>query len=341
MKTSTTTGLPWLLYGLLTCSLGLNLTMVLKRPLPRIPPAALAQTDAPDPMGDLAVLAESTPVPVPVEVIQPVDLVANPTPTDPSWTITEAEVAHSLSRTFTEAVGDDGAALSAHFARLFHWDLDLRKDLRKGDRIVVAWRVGDEGLEIAAASLTAGKLRKTLTGYRWTRPGDGFPSYWMADGQELARRLAESPMSDYELVTALVRDRPNHRGMDFKAPEGTPILATRAGTVTRVNWKRRANGRCIELAFPDGAKAKYLHLSQVDVRPGQQVAAGAPLGLSGNTGRTTAPHLHYQIDHGRRLIDPVDYHRVTRRAVSQGDMDAFQNDVARLDALLGNAMARR
>jgi len=274
-------------------------------------------------------------------VVQPTEHVEPVVALDSSWTITELDVAHSLSRTFTDAIGEKGPALSAHFARIFHWDLNLRKDLRKGDQIVVAWREGADGLEIAAASLKAGKLRKTLTAYHWTRPGDAFPSFWSKDGSEITRRLVESPMADYALITALLRDRPNHRGMDFKAPEGTPVLATRSGTVSRTNWKQRANGRCIELVFSDGTKAKYLHLSKVDVRPGQTIAAGQAIGLSGNTGRTTAPHLHYELANGRRVIDPVDYHRVTKRSVSPGDMDAFQNDVARLDALLGNAMARR
>lgn len=341
MRTTLITSRPWLLYGLLSCSLGLNLYMVLKRPLPTSG-ASLAVVEPmerePTPVVAQATLA---PQPVAVEVIQPMEHIEAPPVLDTTWTVTELEVAHSLSRTFTDAVGDKGPALSAHFARIFHWDLNLRKDLRKGDRIVVAWREGSDGIEIAAASLKTGKLRKTLRAYNWNRTGDAFPSFWSKEGTEITRRLVESPMSDYALITALLRDRPNHRGMDFKAPEGTPVLATRSGTISRVNWKQRANGRCIELSLPDGTKAKYLHLSSVKVRPGQKVTAGQRIGLSGNTGRTTAPHLHYQLENGRRVIDPVNYHRITQRSVSAGDMDAFQNDVARLDALLGNAMARR
>jgi murein DD-endopeptidase len=341
---------PWLLYGLLSCSLGLNLYMVLQRPAPS-GVGDVAMADAPhfEPLiaalsTDVVAATENTEngVALDVEVVQPAEHgTLDALPVDPSWTVSALDVNHSLSRTFTDAVGDRGPALSAHFARLFHWDLNLRKDLRKGDRIVVAWREGDDGIEIAAASLKTGKLRKTLTAYAWTRSTDVFSSFWTKEGAEQTRRLVESPLSDYQLVTALLRDRPNHKGMDFKAPEGTPVLATRAGRITRVNWRQRANGNCIELTFPGGTTAKYLHLSKVNVRPGQQVSAGQAMGLSGNTGRTTAPHLHYQLENGQRVIDPVDYHRTMQRAVSTGDMDAFQSDVARLDALLGNAMARR
>jgi murein DD-endopeptidase MepM/ murein hydrolase activator NlpD len=129
--------------------------------------------------------------------------------------------------------------------------------------------------------------------------------------------------------------------MDFKVPIGTSILATRAGVVTRSNWNTAANGGCVELKFNDGTLAKYLHLSGVSVRPGQRVAAGEAIGKSGNTGRTTAPHLHYQLNRGASVVDPVTFHGTTRRSINPGDLHAFEDDVARLDALLGNALARR
>jgi len=334
---------PWLLYGLLTTSLGLNLYMVLKRPLPS---AALAQVASSSGQGvglasSVSLLSSAEgiegPVPVVVEVIQP-EPVYTPIPSE--WTITEIDLEHSLSRSFTRAVGDQGAALSAVYARMFHWELDLRRDLYKGDRMKVAWRITDGTPEIAAASLVSGKLGRTLQAYRWHRPGDGFESYWQKDGVELPWRLKESPLADYVQVTGLLRDRPDHKGMDFKTPVGTPILATRAGTVTRSNWNTGANGGCVELRFNEGTLAKYLHLSGVSVRPGQTVAVGQVIGLSGNTGRTTAPHLHYQLNRGQKALDPVKYHGTIRRSLSSGDMDAFLSDVARLDALLGNALAR-
>jgi len=260
---------------------------------------------------------------------------------DSSWSIFDEEVSHSLARTFSASDAENGAALSAVYSRIFHWDIDLRRDLRKGDQIRVAWKRGDNGIEIAAASLKSGKLGKTITAYRYQRAGDDFPSYWRKDGTEIARRLKESPLADYEMVTSLLKDRPRHSGMDFKAPEGTSVLATRSGTVTRANWNTRANGNCVELRFSDGTLAKYLHLSKTSVRPGVRVKAGDVLGASGNTGRSTAPHLHYQLNKSKRVLDPIDVHGTVSRSIKPGELDAFGNDVARLDALLGNALARR
>jgi len=343
-------GRPWLLYGLLTTSLSLNLYMVTHRPPPARPALAVPSGE-PGPLGTIEAI-EPTPrgVSVPVEVVP-----ASMTPatearipvesgvamSDPDWSIMDEEVTHSLSRTFAAADPENGAALSAVYSRLFHWDIDLRRDLRKGDRIRVAWKKGDNGIEIAVASLKSGKLGKTLTAYRYQRRSDDFPSYWLEDGTEIARRLKESPLSDYEMVTSLLKDRPSHAGMDFKAPEGTAVLATRAGTVTRTNWNTRANGKCIELKFSDGTLAKYLHLSKTGVKPGQRVANGAVLGASGNTGRSTAPHLHYQLNKGKRVLDPITVHGTMTRSIQPGERNAFGSDVARLDALLGNALARR
>jgi len=339
-------GRPWLLYGLLTTSLALNLYMVTNRPL------------AVSPAVDNAVEADagpvksngSVPVSVPVEVI-PSSMTPAETPkassasgvalSDPDWHIMDEEVTHSLARTFNSADSENGDAISAVYSRLFHWDIDLRRDLRKGDRIRVAWKKGDDGVEIAAASLKSGKLGKTLTAYHYKRNADTYPSFWMKDGTEITRRLKETPLADYEMVTSLLKDRPSHAGMDFKTPVGTATLATRSGTVTRANWNTRSNGKCVEIKFADGTLAKYLHLSKTSVKVGQRVRAGAVIGESGNTGRSSGPHLHYQLNKGKRVLDPIDVHGTTTRSIAPGERDAFRSHVARLDALLGNALARR
>ena len=105
----------------------------------------------------------------------------------------------------------------------------------------------------------------------------------------MPRRLKASPLASYEQITALLKDRPTHQGMDFKCAEGTEIQAPRAGVVTRMNWKLRGNGNCLELRFDDGTLAKFLHLSAIRVKRGARVRPGQVIALTGNTGRSTAP----------------------------------------------------
>lgn len=239
----------------------------------------------------------------------------------------------SLRRALSGELGD---AVSATYARLFMWDLDLRRALWPGDRIAAVFTVDAQGdVVIEGARLGSQKLRRDLDAYRFHASGDAFASYWSADGTEVAHRLVDSPIEGYEQVTSLLRDRPNHQGMDFMAPVGTAITAPVAGRVTRVNWNRAANGLCVELERADGALLKFLHLSEVQVAAGASVKKGQTIALSGNTGRSTGPHLHYQINKGARVLDPIEVHGTMRRQLPAKDRAAFAEAVARVDALLG------
>ncbi len=149
-------------------------------------------------------------------------------------------------------------------------------------------------------------------------------------------QLQNGPLASYDQVTSLLRDRPKHRGMDFKTPVGTDVRTPKAGSVTRVNWNVAANGDCVEVQYGDGILAKFLHLQSVGVRVGQRVAAGAVIAASGNTGHSTAPHLHYQLDRGERAIDPVDYHGTTRRTLPADAKPALDELVATVRPWFGD-----
>lgn len=354
---------PWLIFGILGCSLALNLVMVLDRdggsadaaPAPGAAP--LAPGEAPAPAGAPAALPGAAPAPavgVAEVAAPPVDAAAAavaaapaaaPAPTLPvpaGWQVHQGEVNHSLARTFQGIAGEDGDALSQVFARLFVWDMDLRRDLQKGDRVEVAWRRDATGtIEVLAARYHSLKLGRSIAAYRWQAPGDAFTSYWQEDGTEVPLRLKETPLKDYEQITSLLKDRPSHAGIDFKVPVGTPVLSPRGGVVTRTNWSWKGNGNCVEVRFDDGVTAKFLHLAEVQVKDGQRVAAGASVGLSGNTGRSTAPHLHYQLERGEQVLDPFEYHGSVRRKVDGASLQAMLTEAARLDGILNQPVASR
>ncbi len=329
-------------YGLLAGSLLLNLALIVgggdgveaEPPAPlaaeEAEPALLAEAGA---KFDEAVEAvgeapEAAPVAVVAEAVKP--------PAG-AWQTTTAEVSHSIARTFQLALGDHGPAVAAEFARPFVWDFDMRRDLLKGDFVATVWRTLGEGeateYEIAAARLRSGK-KGDMRVYAFTAPGDKWPSFWRPDGTEMASRFVDGPMDSYEQITALLKDRPDHGGIDFKAPVGSTVKSPRNGRVTRVNWNWRFNGNSIEVRFEDGVVAKFLHLSENRVKAGDRVTAGQVIALSGNTGRSTAPHLHYQLERGSKIVDPVEYHQMTRRSLPASAMEAFRAVVAQYDALL-------
>lgn len=341
-------GRPWLLYGILGCSLALNLAMVVQRQAGSAPAADEAAAVAAEAVAAApaeAVAAAPAAVPAadpaaPAPAAAPAVSAAE-TAALGDWTISDATVRSTLSGAFASVVDQDADALSAVYSRLFVWDMNLRRDLRKGDRVEVAWHKAGDDIEVLAARLHSSKLGRTIAAYRWQAPGDAFTSYWSEDGIEVPLRLQNPPLKDYEQITSLLKDRPNHKGMDFKAPVGTPIVSPHDAVVTRSNWNWKGNGNCLELRYKDGAIAKFLHLSENRVEPGATVKAGDIIGLVGNTGRSTAAHLHYQVEVGGKVVDPLEYHGTVRRRVEGAGMDALQREIARQDALMGQVLAAR
>lgn len=95
-----------------------------------------------------------------------------------------------------------------------------------------------------------------------------------------------------------------HYGVDFEAAYGAMIHAAAAGLVLRAGW-HHGHGREVLIEHPGGYRTRYAHLSQVIVLPGTQVRAGQVLGLVGNSGRSTGPHLHFEIHKDGVPVDPL------------------------------------
>jgi murein DD-endopeptidase MepM/ murein hydrolase activator NlpD len=95
-----------------------------------------------------------------------------------------------------------------------------------------------------------------------------------------------------------------HPGVDFSAPAGTPILAAGDGLVLRAEYDS-AYGNFIEIAHADQFVSKYAHASKVHVKAGQRIQRGQVIAEVGNTGRSTGPHLHYEISHQGKMINPM------------------------------------
>jgi len=322
---------PVLLYGVLGLSLVLNIVMVLSR-----------GGDSEDPEEVLDALAADVPGASLQERAAGAEVVTTSGLRGESeWNVLRGSVAHSLARTFQQELDEQADVMTAVYGRIFMWDLNLRRDVQKNDSVAAVWRpTADGNMELAAAVYDSHKFGKSFKAYRFTAPGDTYASYWYPDGTEVALRLVGGPIEDYDQITALLRsDRRNHQGMDFKADTGTDVFSPKAGTVTRINWNHAANGNCVEVRYPDGTLAKFLHLSEVKVKTGQHVKASQVIASSGNTGNSTAPHLHYQLNRGKKVIDPLDFHGTVRRRLDQNAMPLLKKEMARIDALLDGAVA--
>lgn len=99
-----------------------------------------------------------------------------------------------------------------------------------------------------------------------------------------------------------------HYGMDFTAPTGTPVYAAGDGVVTRADNASAGYGEHIRINHGFGYESVYAHLSKYNVRPGEKVKRGALIGYVGNTGRSQAPHLHYEIKKDGQHLNPINFY---------------------------------
>lgn len=97
-----------------------------------------------------------------------------------------------------------------------------------------------------------------------------------------------------------------HKGVDWACPIGTAVKASSAGTVVGAGWVS-GYGYCVTISHSDGRQTRYAHLSKILVSTGQSVSQGEKIALSGNTGRSTGPHVHFEIIIGGSQVDPLKY----------------------------------
>lgn len=105
-----------------------------------------------------------------------------------------------------------------------------------------------------------------------------------------------------------------HSGMDFRAPMGTLVRAAGPGRVVSASWNG-GYGRMVEIDHDDGLKTRYAHMKSIDVTVGQKIAAGETVGRVGSSGRSTGPHLHYEIRKDGKALDPLRFLKAGKRVV--------------------------
>ena len=199
---------------------------------------------------------------------------------------------------------DDRVTLA--LTNIFRWDIDFVLDIRAGDSFHVVFEErrhnGDpvEFRHILAAEFVNQGHRHRAVRYVDTH---GRADFYSPEGEAMRKRFLRAPVEFTRISSHfnLKRRHPlfkrtmPHRGIDYAAPVGTPVLAAGDGTV-EVAGRNRANGNYIVLEHGGGFSTKYLHLSRFAGTPrrGKAVAQGDVIGYVGATGYATGPHLHYE-----------------------------------------------
>jgi murein DD-endopeptidase MepM/ murein hydrolase activator NlpD len=237
-------------------------------------------------------------------------------------------------------------ALALDLADIFAWQVDFFRDLRKGDtfRVVVEkyYRGGEMvkyGRIAAARFVNRGE---TFNAFRFS-PGGGRADYFDEKGDSLRKQFLKAPLRFRRISSGFSRRRPHpvtgkvrpHNGVDYAAPTGTPVMAIGDGKIV-VRKKDSVNGKWIKIRHNSVYSSAYLHLNGFasGTRTGSKVKQGQVIGYLGATGRTTGPHLHFVMYRNGKYVNPGRVNVPRASAVPKDIMEAYDQLVSSLSALL-------
>jgi murein DD-endopeptidase MepM/ murein hydrolase activator NlpD len=202
--------------------------------------------------------------------------------------------------------------------RIFSYDVDFQREIQPGDSFEVYFeRFADEEGKVLKngaihwASMTLSG--KEVSVYRFKTSDDGFTDYYDSKGRSVKKTLMRTPIDGARLTSGFgKRKHPilgytkRHTGVDFGARSGTPIMAAGNGLV-EVAGRNGGYGNYIRIRHNSEYKTAYAHMKKFakGVRKGSRVKQGQVIGYVGTTGRSTGPHLHYEVHKGGRQINPL------------------------------------
>jgi murein DD-endopeptidase MepM/ murein hydrolase activator NlpD len=192
------------------------------------------------------------------------------------------------------------------FARIYGFEVDFQRDIRKGDWFEILYekfeddnkKVRDTG-KIIYASMYVNGEEINLYNFKYKKEEE----YYDIKGKSITKSLMKTPINGARLSSSFgMRKHPilgynkMHRGTDFAAPSGTPIMASGSGTVTRARWCG-GGGNCVKIKHNSTYETIYAHMKAFakGIKEGRKVKQGQIIGYVGSTGMSTGPHLHYEV----------------------------------------------
>ena len=225
-------------------------------------------------------------------------------------------------------------------AEIFGWDIDFALDLRDGDQFVVAYEeLYEDGKQVGSGDILAATFVNQDTVYRAFRHIDehGNASYYDQAGGSMRGTFLRTPMRVSRVTSGFTKRRYHpvlkkwraHKGVDYGAPRGTPVLSTADGRVKFVG-RKGGYGKTIVLHHGGRFSTLYAHLSSYKkgIRSGGRVSQGQVIGFVGSTGLATGPHLHYEFRINGVHRNPLTYKTPRATALAERYREAFRADVA-------------
>ena len=237
--------------------------------------------------------------------------------------------------------------LTYYLSDIYAWTIDFFR-LAKGDKFKVIYTQAfiDDTIPVAITKVKAAYfVHKGIERYAFEYETDsikGIIEYLDQDAKNLRRAFLQSPIkfgrisSRYNLRRRIAlygnRIRP-HKGTDFAAPVGTPILSTANGTVTEVSYTR-ANGRYVKVKHNNTYTTQYLHMQKANVKVGQFVEQGDVIGFVGMTGYTSGPHVCYRFWKNGLEVDPFKQKLPEAKPINESLKKKYFSDIVLIKSKL-------
>ncbi|MEQ9518880.1 MAG: peptidoglycan DD-metalloendopeptidase family protein [Parvibaculum sp.] len=241
------------------------------------------------------------------------------------------------------------ATITVEMIRMYSYDIDFQRDIRQGDSFEVLFsrEYDDNGTPVREgnvlyASMTVGGKERAL----WRHdPGDGNWDYFDEQGRSMKKFLMKTPIDGARISSGFGNRRHPilgytrlHSGTDFAAPTGTPIYAAGNGTI-EVAGRNGSYGNYVRIRHANGYQTAYAHMNSIGrgIRQGSRVRQGEVIGYVGTTGRSTGPHLHYEVMHNGNKVNPQTIRVPTGRSLGGRELTAFQTARTNIETLMAAA----
>jgi murein DD-endopeptidase MepM/ murein hydrolase activator NlpD len=233
------------------------------------------------------------------------------------------------------------------FARIFGFEVDFQRDIREDDWFEILYekfeddnnKVRDTG-KIIYASMYVNGEEINLYNFKFNNSED----FYNINGKSITKSLMKTPINGARLSSSFgMRKHPilgynkMHKGTDFAAPSGTPIMASGSGTVTRARWCG-GGGNCIKIKHNSTYETIYAHMKAFakGIKEGRKVKQGQIIGYVGSTGLSTGPHLHYEVLVNGKKMNSQRLKLPSGKILSGKERKQFELDRIKIDLKLAN-----
>lgn len=231
------------------------------------------------------------------------------------------------------------------FANIYEYSVDFQRDIQPGDAFEMFFEVARDkkGNIIKSGDLlyTSFSPRGKTSEYYLYKDAKGLENFYDEDGKTAKRKLRATPINGARLSSSFGRRKhpirgyvKMHKGVDFAARSGTPIMAAGAGVVERAN-RFSTYGNYVRIRHTDGYKTAYAHMKGFarGIKAGTRVRQDQIIGYVGTTGASTGPHLHYEVLLNGRHINPRRLSQLSGKPLSDSAMPAFKMRREEIDVM--------